>query len=453
MQSRNYIVPSARSRTQIKHNMRNTLEKQEYAEDAWLNDASPTSRTHAQAHTVHYEELPTMPLSMFSSSLVKQNTEDAPSEELLEDTDKTIKLNRRKLERRYGPLDSLLQDKSISIVTALSPKRIYIERNGQIQETPYSFIDEQHMVCVIERLLRSAGQSMPTHSPLTDVRLPDGSFLTVAMPPSAVNGPALTIRKSTKKMLTMNELVEQGWMSQAMADVLLACVQARLNIIACGHVGSGRTTLLNALCAAIPERERIVTIEEVAELRLKQSQVVGLLTQRTGSDTTEQVTLRDLLIHAQRMQASRIIVGECRGNEATELLQAMYSGLDGSMMTMYAHNVKDCLTRFETLCLAGSTQITPTTSALIRTQIAQSLNIVVSLSPEQKITNIAEIQYADGDPLKVQSLFHYRAADKDTASTRKGIFEPSGFYPTFMEKCEAMQVNIPRETFLARATL
>ena len=390
MHTKKYPLPSARSRTHMRRNILSTLETQEDSDAAWLNDVhpeSPTAATQTQEHTVCYEDLPTMPLSVFNPSPIIQ----APrhEEELLDD-DKTILFNKHKQEHDTNPLDALLCDETISLITALGPQRIYVERNGVIQQTPLHFTDEQHMMHVIEQLLQPVKQPLSQQHPFTDVCLPDGSLLTAVLPPSALNGPALTIRKQQKNLSTLSDLVKQGTMSQSMATMLYDCVQARLNMLICGPAHSGRTTLLSALCAAISMHERIVTIEDVAELRLKQPYRIALQTNRAEHTTTS-----DLLAHAERMHVQRVVVGECRSNEAETLLQAMYNGLSGVMTTMYAQNVEDCLARFETLCALAQKEQSSTRTELIRRQIAQSINIVISLSPEHKITNIGKVQLSE----------------------------------------------------------
>jgi len=402
-QVKKYPIPSARSRIQMKRNVLSTLEKQNDTDASWLNDVhpeSPVASTQTQEHTVCYEDLPTMPLSILNPSQPIQAPLAMHEEEPF-DEDKTIRFNKRKKASLTNPLDALFYDETISIITALGPQRIYIERNGVIQQTPLRFSDERHMLQVIEQLLHSAGQPLPARKPLADVLLPDGSLLTVALPPSALNGPALTIRKNTKNTSTLDALVKQGSLNSTMANALQAYIQASLNIVICGPIGSGRTTLLNALCATIPGHERIVTIEDVPELRLSQPQVIALRT-----NTMAHVTISELVARAEHMHVQRMIVGECRSNEAETLLQAMYNGFNGVMTTMYAQNVKDCLRRFETLCLLGSREQSSLSPKLIQTQIAQSINVVVSLSQQHTITDIAEVQLADEGSLKIQSLFH-----------------------------------------------
>ena len=400
MNTKKYSIPSARSRTHIRRNILSTLETREDSDASWLNDVhpeTPVAETQTHEHTVCYEDLPTVPLSVLSPALAAQA---AGHEEQLLDDDRTVRFNKKKKERDTNPLDMLLSDDTVSLITALGPRRILVERNGVIQPTAQHFLDEQHMVRVIEQLLHTAKKTLSAEHPLTDVCLPDGSLLTAVLPPSALNGPALTIRKHQKNLSTLSDLVKQGSLSQAMANMLHDCVQARLNILICGAVGSGRTTLLNALCAAIPEQERIVTIEDSAELRLSQPHVVSLQTNKVAHTTAV-----DLFIYAERMHAKRVIVGECRSNEAEMLLQAMYNGLDGVMTTMYAQNIQDCLTRFETHCMITNKEQFASQKTLVRTQIAQSINIVISLSVQHKITNIAEVRLSEEGTFKIESLY------------------------------------------------
>ena len=252
MQMKRYTMPSARSRTQIKRNILNTVAQSENIDDdSWLNDVhsgSLTSTTQTQEHTVCYEDLPTMPLSLFTSLPIQQLTPNADKANDSSDEDLTVKLTKSKKSVPSNPLDTLLSDESIMSITALGPHRILVERNGRVLQTPLHFANEQHMMQIIEQLLQTAGQVMPTHHFLT-VTLPNGFVLTLALPPNALHGPVLTLRRQPKHTLTLHDLVRRESMSQAMADTLAACVRARLNIILCGHNGSGRTTLLNALCA------------------------------------------------------------------------------------------------------------------------------------------------------------------------------------------------------------
>lgn len=353
----------------------------------------------------------------------------------------------------YGPLEYLLKDDNITEVTCIGPRRTYVERNGLLEEVPCYFEDEQHMLRVIEHMLQSAGQRLQPTWPITDVRLPDGMHLNIVLPPSAVNGPTITLRKGVKEPLTLAELVRGGTLSQAMADLLLACVEGRLNIVICGSQNSGRTTLLNALCAAIPNEERIITIEESAELRLRQKQVIGLLAQTMGPPIAGRVTLRDLLVNALRMGPERIILGECRGEEVLEMLQALYTGYNGTLMTAYATNAQNCLTRLETLCFTGNISMQSISTNIVRRQMADSLDVIVHMSrlPDgsRKIVDIAEILSARNDALKTQSIFSYHNEGLDTETGKAtGHFEPCGVFPAFLSKLAVMDIHLPQAMFI-----
>ncbi len=353
----------------------------------------------------------------------------------------------------YGPLKPLLQDKNVTEVIAIGPRHISIQYGDRLEEVPCYFADERHMRRVIENCLLLAKPHIRQNGPVTEAYLPDGSLLIVAMPPSVINGPVVTIRKRGTKPLTLSELVAGGTLNAPMADFLQACIQARLNIVICGNVGSGKTTLLNALCGCISEHERIVTIEEVSELHLKQKYVIQLvvnLSQSPGIDTA-----CNLVMHARHLRPDRMIVGECRGNEAGELLRAMYSGYQGAMTTMYAQHMRDCLTRLELLCIAGGMSV-PT--GLLRSEIAGALDMIIYLARRAdgtyKISNIAEVRGVDNSGnIKLQSIFHYRDRGVDGESGQiKGIYEPTGICPSFLSKLEAMGVQLSREIFLSNAS-
>lgn len=349
----------------------------------------------------------------------------------------------------YGPLKPLLQDKNVTEIIALGPYHISIQYEGRLEEVPCYFADERHMRRIIENYLLLAKPYVRQCGPITEAYLPDGSLLIVAMPPSVINGPVITIRKRAIRPLTLSELVSDGMLDAPMANFLQACIQARLNIIVCGNVGVGKTTLLNVLCSLIPEHERIVTIEEVNELHLKQKYTIQLvvnLSQSPGIDTA-----CNLVMHALHLRPDRIIVGECQGNEAGELLKAMYSGYHGTMTTMYAQHMRDCLVRLETLCIASGKSV-PT--GLLRSEIAAALDLIIYLSRRSdssyKISNIAEVRGVDGGGnIKLQSIFHYRDRGIDEESGQvKGAHEPTGICPSFLSRLEAAGIPLAREIFV-----
>jgi pilus assembly protein CpaF len=351
----------------------------------------------------------------------------------------------------YGPLEAFMSSEDISEITVINPHLTYIVRNNKLQEIPDCFEDERHMLRIIENMLHCAGQRLEPGRPMTEIRLRDGTSISIAMPPYALHGPTITIRKSSRKLLTFADLIQLGSMTQEMADFLAACVQARLNIVICGGIGSGRTTLLNALGSCIPADQRIVTIEDIAELQLNQKQVVALEARSTNPDNARSATMRDLLLHALRIRPEHLIVGECRGSEVGELLEAMYSGRSGVLTSIFAHNLRDCFTRLKVMCQLGDLHLP---SSIIRAQIAGSLDLVVYISRlrdgSHKIINIAEIQGLENDSIRLQNIFHYQETELDTATgMMQGIFKPGGFRPHCMTKLEAANIQLPREMFMA----
>lgn len=350
----------------------------------------------------------------------------------------------------YSPLETLLKDDSISEITCIGPRRTYVERNGLLEEVPYHFENEGQMVRVIEQMVLQNGQHLQPDWPIIDTQLSAGMHLNAVLPPCAVNGPTLTLRKHVKESLTLEELVCNGTLAQAMADVLQACVEGRLNMLICGGQHSGRTTLLNALCAAIPDEERVITIEESAELRLQQKQVIGLVASATGPQGARSVTLQNLMKSALQMGPERIVLDECRGEEFMELLQALYTGYNGSLITAFATDIPNCLSRLETMCHSSDTAFP---AHIIRQQIADSVDVVVHMSrmPDgsRKVVDIAEVLFSSDDELKVQSIFHYSNIGLDTETGKvTGDFEPCGISPKFLTKLTVMEVHLPQEVFI-----
>ncbi|HLX58457.1 MAG TPA: ATPase, T2SS/T4P/T4SS family [Ktedonobacteraceae bacterium] len=317
-----------------------------------------------------------------------------------------------------GPLAALLRDASVTEVLAVGPRLTMIERNGDMLEVPCHFENEQHMNRIVENIMRSAGRVFDPSIAITNARLPDGTFVNVIMPPSAVKGPTITMRKRRKSVPTLAELVVQGTMSQPMADFLRTCVQARLNIVICGGLRSGRTTLLNALAACISDTERIVTLEDVAELKLNQKQVVSFEARLTGSDSS----VRELLLCALHMRPERVILGDCWNDEAGVLLSALYAGCDGSLFNAYANGLQDCLSRLEMLWLASRPGASIST---VREQVARAVHLVIYLARlsagPRKVMNIAQVLGVERGRVKARSIFHYQEN-----ADGQGRFEPEG---------------------------
>lgn len=331
----------------------------------------------------------------------------------------------------YGPLEPLLADEQVSEVMAVDPSLVYVERAGKMMETPIRFQGQGHMMHIINAILRPLGRSVSRAVPLADGRLPDGSRVNVVVPPAAVKGPTLTIRKFARKALTLDDLVGLGTLSEPMAELLRACVVARLNMVVSGGTGSGKTTLLNALSACIPSDERIVTIEDAAELQLQQRHIVTLEATPAEPDGSGRVTIRDLVVNALRMRPERIIVGECRSGEALDMLQAMNTGHDGSLTTARANSPRDCLTRLETMTLMAGLNLP---LAVVRRQIVGAIQIIVHQARlrdgSRKVTHITEIQGLEGETVILQDLFRFRESGLDPKTNRVlGAFEPGGFRP------------------------
>jgi pilus assembly protein CpaF len=305
----------------------------------------------------------------------------------------------------YGPLAVLLEDEQITEILAAGPHLLYVELDGQMQEIPPRFADERHMERIIENMLRQAGRDPRVVGPVMNIRLPDDTFVTIVLPTGTTNGPTILLRKCPRRPLRLDDLVASGTLSQPMAAFLHACVRERRTIVICGHVGSGRTTLLNALAMCIPTSERIVTVEEVAELRLSQRHTVSLVAP-SPADGAEKTTTRDLLLAALHMRPDRLILGECRGEETAELFRALHAGYNGALTTLYARNPRDALARLETLYRLEDPDAP---LALIHRQIADALDVIIHLARQRdgshKVTEIVQVQGMEGDTVKLRSLF------------------------------------------------
>jgi pilus assembly protein CpaF len=350
----------------------------------------------------------------------------------------------------YGALEPLLADERVSEVMVVEPSLVYVERAGKILETSIRFQDEAHLMRVIQAILRPLGRSVSRAWPMADGRLPDGSRVNVVIPPAAVRGPALTIRKFSRKPLLLPDLVRLGSMSEQMAELLRACVLARLNMVVSGGTGSGKTTLLNALSACIPSDERIVTIEDAAELQLQQRHVVALEATPAEPDGTGRVTIRDLVVNALRMRPERIVVGECRSGEAMDMLQAMNTGHDGSLTTAHANSPRDCLTRLETMAMMAGLDLPV---QMVRRQVAGGLQMIIHQARlrdgSRKVTHITEIQGIDGETIILQDLFRFHETGTDPATGKVlGTFEPGGFRPKCYPRFEALDLHFPADFFV-----
>ncbi len=347
-----------------------------------------------------------------------------------------------------GPLEQLLADPGISEIMVNGPKQIYIEKSGKLIKTDVTFSNDEHVLRIIDRIVAPLGRRVDESSPMVDARLPDGSRVNAIIRPLALNGPTITIRKFRKDKLTIHDLVRFGSMSQDMADFLGACVKARTNIVVSGGTGSGKTTLLNVLSNFIPEDERIITVENAAELQLQQDHVVSLESRPPNVEGRGEVTIRDLVINSLRMRPERIIVGECRGGETLDMLQAMNTGHDGSMTTIHANTPRDAVGRIETMCLMAGMDLP---ARAIREQIASAVQLFVQQSRlkdgSRKVTQITEVSGMEGDVVVMQDIFVFEQTGIDERGKIVGQLRPTGVRPKFIEKFETLNIFLPPNIF------
>ena len=344
-----------------------------------------------------------------------------------------------------GPIEPLLKDETITEVMVNGPEKVFVERNGKIQLTNVQFHDNAHLMTIIERIVAPLGRRIDESSPLVDARLTDGSRVNAIVPPLSLIGPCLTIRKFTKDPLSVDNLIGFGTLSEEMAEFLRACVKARLNIMVSGGTGSGKTTTLNVLSSFIPNTERIVTIEDAAELRLQQEHVVTLESRPANLEGRGAITIRDLVRNALRMRPDRIIVGEVRSGEALDMLQAMNTGHDGSLTTGHANSPRDILSRLETMVLMAGMDL-PVRA--IREQIASALDLIIQQTRIQdgsrKITYVTEVQKMEGDTIVLQDLFRYVQTGINENGKSVGYYESTGLQPMFLQKFKMNGVELPK---------
>ncbi len=347
----------------------------------------------------------------------------------------------------YGPIEPLLNNDTISEVMVNGPNQVYIERNGLLEETNVRFVDDEHVRRIIDRIISPLGRRCDESSPMVDARLPDGSRVNAVIPPLTLNGPLITIRKFSRTPLTVQDLVGFGTMSLQLANFLGACVQGRLNMIVAGGTGSGKTTFLNVLSGYIPENERIVVIEDAAELQLRQRHVIRLERRPPNIEGHGEISIRQLVINALRMRPDRIIVGESRAGEALDMLQAMNTGHDGSLTTIHANSPRDALSRIETMVLMAGADLP---LRAIREQISSALDLVIHMDRladgSRRITKVSEVLGMEGDTILMQDLFEFKQTGADGPKiVGQHVF--TGVRPKFMWKLERRGVNIPAMLF------
>ncbi|HEY1184552.1 MAG TPA: CpaF family protein [Bryobacteraceae bacterium] len=347
-----------------------------------------------------------------------------------------------------GPLEPLLQDPTISDILVTTPKLVYVERAGKLYRTPVEFKDDAHLLRIIEKVVSRVGRRVDESSPLVDARLPDGSRVNAAIPPVAVDGPLLSIRRFGRHAMKGEDLVTRLSLTEGMLELLKSCVKARLNILISGGTGAGKTTLLNALSSYIPEDERIVTIEDAAELRLQQTHVARLETRPANVEGVGAIHIRQLVINALRMRPDRIIVGEVRAEEALDMLQAMNTGHDGSLTTIHANTPRDALGRLEVMVGMANANMGIRS---MRQQIAAAVNLFVQISRfsdgTRRVTHITEVVGMEQDIITLQDIFLFEKTGISETGRVLGRFRATGIRPKFYERLKAAGIILPQQMF------
>ena len=347
---------------------------------------------------------------------------------------------------RLGPLAPLMVNSQVSEVMVVAGRDVYVEVNGRLMLTPITFTSEQEVLDVIRFIVESVGRRIDAENPICDARLPDGSRVHAAIPPVAIDGPLLNIRKFVRGPLSMEDLINLGSCSESAFGFLKACVLARANVLVSGGTSSGKTTLLNVMSGYIPSDERIITIEDAAELQLQQRHVARLESRPSSSDGTPEITMRDLVISSLRMRPDRLIVGEVRGPEALDMLQAMNTGHDGSMTTLHANKPRDALARIETLVMMAGYDLVP---RAIRSQIASAFNVVVHLERmrdgSRKVVKISEITGMDDDVISMQDIFQFTRTGLDPEGRVLGGFAPASIRPRILDRLADRGLETPLE--------
>jgi pilus assembly protein CpaF len=348
----------------------------------------------------------------------------------------------------FGPIQPLLAEPDISEIMIYGHEQVYIERNGKLEDTDIRFEDDDHVMRIITRILSPLGRRVDQETLMADARLPDGSRVNIAIPPVSVDGPSLTIRKFLESKLTIQQSIKLNTMTEHMAEFLEACVAARFNILITGNTSSGKTTLLNILAGSIPDEERIITIEDAAELNLNQKYVVRMETRMPNVDGVGGVTTRDLVRNALRMRPDRIVVGEVRSGEALDMLQAMNTGHDGSMTTLHANSPRDAISRLETMAMMAGLDMP---LMALRTQIAAAIDLIVHMERlsdgTRKVVKITEVPRMEGDIVTLSDIFKFEQTGITSNGKVLGEMEPTGLRPVFTPRLEATGHKLRGEIF------
>jgi pilus assembly protein CpaF len=413
---------------------------------------------------IHHGVIATVGVELFKQEMTEDLHERvmrSVTEQLVLDRTPLTREERRQIVREitddilgYGPLEQLLRDDSVTEVMVNAFNRIYCERAGRIERTTAAFVDNAHLLRIIDKIVSQVGRRVDEASPMVDARLPDGSRVNAIIPPLSLKGPTLTIRKFSRDPYTMNDLVNFGTVSPKAAQFLAACVKGKLNILISGGTGTGKTTTLNAMSAFVPEDERIVTIEDAAELQLQQEHVITLESRPPNIEGQGEVRIRELVRNALRMRPDRIIVGEVRGAETLDMLQAMNTGHEGSLTTIHANSPRDALSRLETLVLTAGLDLP---LRAIREQISSAFDVLVQITRlvdgSRRITHITEVLRMEADVITLQEIFQAKPADEESASFggRVRLLSPlqcTGLKPQFLDKLAANGVALQSSFFV-----
>jgi pilus assembly protein CpaF len=421
--------------------------------------ADPYAELKTQVHHACIAKLGPQLFTTQSDEELSERVLRAVTEQLALDRTPLTREERRQVTREitddilgYGPLEPFLHDDSVSEVMVNGPESIYIERMGKIERTGATFVDDAHLMRIIDKIVSSVGRRVDEASPMVDARLPDGSRVNAIIPPLALRGPTLTIRKFSRDPYTMDDLINFGSISPKAAQFLAACVNGKLNILISGGTGTGKTTTLNAMSAYIPHKERIVTIEDAAELQLQQQHVITLEARPPNIEGEGEVRIRELVRNSLRMRPDRIIVGEVRGPETLDMLQAMNTGHEGSLTTIHANSPRDALSRLETLVMTAGVELP---HRAIREQIASAFDLLVQITRlvdgSRRITHVSEVLGMESDVITLQDVFVAKAPDEEQASSigskLLGALECTGLKPHFLEKMATNGVVLPPHFF------
>jgi pilus assembly protein CpaF len=427
-------------------------------------DRGRTSDPYAELKTrVHHAVIARLGPELFASESAEDLSERvlrAVMEQLALDRTPLTREERRQIVKEitddilgYGPLEPFLQDDSVTEVMVNGFDKVYIERAGKIEGTTASFVDDAHLMRIIDKIVSQVGRRVDEASPMVDARLPDGSSVNAIIPPLSLRGPTLTIRKFSRDPYTMDDLINFGTLTPKSAHFLAACVRGKLNVLISGGTGTGKTTTLNAMSAFVPGDERIVTIEDAAELQLQQEHVITLESRPPNIEGQGEIRIRELVRNALRMRPDRIIVGEVRGAETVDMLQAMNTGHEGSLTTIHANSPRDALSRLETLVLTAGVELP---LRAIREQISSAFDLLVQIARlvdgSRRITNVTEVLRMESDLITLQDLFHAKPPDEETAAATHalrllGPLACTGLTPHFLEKMAANGVSLPGNFF------